>query len=83
MMNAKQLAARTNVVTMFVSKSWAGDERTALRFLPRERQVIATTQNRIGHTIASTILPTTEKTWSELYESCVTCGSFNRWEMSY
>ena len=50
MMNAKQLAARTNVVTMFVSKSWAGDERTALRFLPRERQVIATTQNRIGHT---------------------------------
>jgi len=45
--------------------------------------VIATTQNRIGHTIASTILPTTEKTWLELYESCVTCGSFNRWEMPY
>jgi len=85
MMNAKQLAARTNVVTTFVSKGWLDDERTVLKFLPREEQVIAMSQNRAGETTASTILPTGAEgvSWQALYESFATCDSFERWEMSY
>ena len=84
MMIAKQLAARTNVVTMFVSKGWLDDERTVLKFLPREEQVIAMSQNRAGETTASTILPINNSgEWKMLYEVFASESAFQRWEMSY
>lgn len=84
MMNAKQLAARTNVVTSFVSKSWMTDgTRTVVQFLPREKQVIGMTQTREREIIASSVLPIKEDDWALLYKVFATNTSFERWEMSY
>lgn len=83
MMNAEQLAARTNVVTTFVSKGWLDNERTVVKFLPREKQVFAMGENRAREITESTLLPIKENDWSMLYEIFATNTSFERWEMPY
>ena len=82
-MNAIKLAARADIVTSFVSITWAYDQRTVIQFLPRERQIKAMSQSRDGETLACTLLPSDDANWNMLFTLFYTSDSFTRWEMGY
>lgn len=83
MMNATKPAAREDIVTSFVSITWAYDQRSVIQFLPRERQIKAMSQSRDGETLACALLPSDDTNWDLLFNLFYTSDSFTRWEMGY